>query len=229
MRGEQTTRIETFTDAAFAFALTMLVISIETIPQNYTELVTALKGIPAFAASFALIVMFWHAHNIWSRKYGLEDMGTTILSALLIFIVMVFIYPLKLIFGGMFHWLSRGWLTSPFDASIPELTNLFIIYGCAFAVMSLAIILLYVHAWRKRDLLELNQLETFDTKMNILAWLILFSTGVANALLAWLLPQQISYLSMFSYAALGIIMPIFGIVSQKAGDKLLSQSKRACG
>jgi uncharacterized membrane protein len=32
------TRFETFVDAEFAFAITMLVISIETIPKNPTEL-----------------------------------------------------------------------------------------------------------------------------------------------------------------------------------------------
>ncbi|MFP6838146.1 MAG: hypothetical protein VB962_00970 [Pseudohongiellaceae bacterium] len=34
MRGENMTRIETFVDAAFAFAFTMLVISIDEIPRS---------------------------------------------------------------------------------------------------------------------------------------------------------------------------------------------------
>jgi uncharacterized membrane protein len=43
-RGRQTTRLETFVDAAFAFALTMLVISVDAIPQSFDELLQALKG-----------------------------------------------------------------------------------------------------------------------------------------------------------------------------------------
>ena len=46
-RGQERTRLETFIDAAFAFALTMLVISIDRIPQNLPQLVAALKDAPA--------------------------------------------------------------------------------------------------------------------------------------------------------------------------------------
>ncbi len=55
LRGLEMTRLETFCDAAFAFAVTLLVISGEGIPGSYQELIVALKGIPAFAASFAAI------------------------------------------------------------------------------------------------------------------------------------------------------------------------------
>ncbi len=44
-RGSQVTRLEAFVDAAFAFAVTMLVISIDQIPRDRGELTEALKGI----------------------------------------------------------------------------------------------------------------------------------------------------------------------------------------
>lgn len=49
LRGLEMTRLETFIDAAFAFAITILVISIGELPKNYGELVNALKDAPAFA------------------------------------------------------------------------------------------------------------------------------------------------------------------------------------
>jgi len=52
MRGIEITRLETFMDAAFAFAITMLVISVGTIPENYSELIISLKEIPACLCSF---------------------------------------------------------------------------------------------------------------------------------------------------------------------------------
>jgi len=76
LRGTQMTRLETFLDAAFAFATTMLVISAGEIPKNYPELILALKEIPSFLASFLIIMLFWIGHRTWSRRYGLEDMNT---------------------------------------------------------------------------------------------------------------------------------------------------------
>ena len=61
------TRTETFTDAAFAFALTLLVVSIDTIPANYDELLVAMKGIPAFGLGCALLFLFWHGHYQFAR------------------------------------------------------------------------------------------------------------------------------------------------------------------
>ena len=62
MRGESMTRIETFVAAAFAFATTMLVISIGTIPSSIDEFILAVKNIPSFLASSATILWIWHSH-----------------------------------------------------------------------------------------------------------------------------------------------------------------------
>ena len=67
-RGRQVTRLEAFVDAAFAFAVTLLVISIDAIPDSRAALVLALKSVPSFAACFAMIAMFWAAHARWSRR-----------------------------------------------------------------------------------------------------------------------------------------------------------------
>lgn len=64
LRGLSNKRIDAFTDAAFAFALTMLVISFDHVPTSFAELTAPIKNIPAFAASFTQIAMFWYAHHI---------------------------------------------------------------------------------------------------------------------------------------------------------------------
>ena len=71
LRGESMTRIEVFSDAAFAFAVTMLVISLSAIPRNYVEFVEAMKGIPTFILSFSMIMAYWLAHRKWSQQFGL--------------------------------------------------------------------------------------------------------------------------------------------------------------
>jgi uncharacterized membrane protein len=145
LRGMDATRLETFIDAAFAFAVTMLVISVGNIPNNFGELIIALKGIPSFAASFASIAVFWVGHRKWSRYYGLEDKSTLLISLSLIFVMLVYVYPLKLMFSAMFSWISAGWLPSEFKLNNQfELISLFIIYGIGLSVMSALMSFLYL-------------------------------------------------------------------------------------
>jgi hypothetical protein len=51
-------RVDAFTDAAFAFAVSLLVIRGAGAPANFSELVRALADIPAFAFGFAVVAMF---------------------------------------------------------------------------------------------------------------------------------------------------------------------------
>ncbi len=169
-RGAQVTRLEAFVDAAFAFALTMLVISIDQIPENRAELIDALKGVPAFAASFAVLAMFWWDHNRWSRRFGLDDGWSVFFSLVYVFLAMVYIYPLKALFSAMFGWLSGGWL--PSDYAIGELADLqfmYQVYAVAFASMGLVGVALNLRAWQLRDTIGLDALERLALKRVLLA------------------------------------------------------------
>src|SRR5881392_812324 len=73
LRGMEMTRLETFIDAAFAFAITMLVIAAQQIPDDIETLLAAFKNVPAFVASVIVLGIFWRGHWLWSRRYGLED------------------------------------------------------------------------------------------------------------------------------------------------------------
>ena len=99
LRGESMTRLEVFSDAAFAFAVTTLVVTGGEIPGNYDELIIALKKVPSFVLSFAQIIVFWITHRSWSRRYGLEDFWTTFLSMAMVFTILVYVFPLRLIFS----------------------------------------------------------------------------------------------------------------------------------
>jgi len=71
LRGMEMTRLETFIDAAFAFAISMLVIAPQQIPDNIEALLGAFKNVPAFVASIIVLGIFWRGHWLWSRRYGL--------------------------------------------------------------------------------------------------------------------------------------------------------------
>lgn len=210
LRGLEVTRLDTFIDAAFAFALTLLVISFDVLPSDIDELLIALKGTPGFAASFAQIMMFWIAHRKWSRRFGLEDTPAVLINLLFIFLVMVFVYPLRIMFGGMFDWLSNGWLPASFEIrSYYDLRTLFVIYGLGFMVMCGLMTLLNYHTYRQAHPLRLSPEEIFLTRVEYGSWLILTGCGAISALLAGALPDQAVMYAPFVYMSLPVIMPLY--------------------
>lgn len=218
LRGVEMTRIETFTDAAFAFALTLLVVSLD-IPTSYTELSDALRGIPAFALSAALLMVFWSGHHNWSRRYGLDDTLTIVLSCFLVFTVLVYVYPLKFMSRALTGWLgyvtgiARGGFT--LQIAPTEINRLFAVYGVGFVAMCSAIVLLNLHAWRQREGLALDVLERFDTRAEIGAWLIVGSAGVISVLLALTTPSSWVGIPGWSYSPLAIAVPVYGTVTAR--------------
>jgi uncharacterized membrane protein len=207
LRGIETTRLDTFVDAAFAFATTMLVISVGDIPNNYNELIEALKGIPAFAMSFSSIMIFWLGHRRWSRRYGIEDSRTLFLSLALIFIMLVYVYPLKLMFSAMAGWMSQGYLPSEFKLHRSvEMVYLFVIYGFGFAGLTLMMLLLQWYSMHKKKELRLNAMELTVTRGEIVFWAILSLTGFLSAMFAWLMPVRIGIFAGFIYFNLPVSM-----------------------
>src|SRR5206468_1344683 len=115
LRGMEMTRLETFIDAAFAFAISMLVIAVQQIPDNIQTLLAAFKNVPTFVCCIAVLGIYWRGHWLWSRRYGLEDGASILISWALIVTILIFIYPLKAIFGAMWNLLSNGLGGQPFS------------------------------------------------------------------------------------------------------------------
>jgi len=90
------TRLEAFSDAIFGFAATLLVVSLD-VPSSYEALVKNLWGFFPFALSFAALVAIWMAHRDFLRLYPLGDSRIVFLNTILLFLILFFIYPLKLL------------------------------------------------------------------------------------------------------------------------------------
>src|SRR5260370_33914029 len=86
-RGHEISRIEGLSDAVFAFAVTLLVVSIE-VPKTFAELAATMRGFGAFAISFALLFMIWFNQYKFFRRYGLQDNLTVCLNGALLFVVL---------------------------------------------------------------------------------------------------------------------------------------------
>jgi uncharacterized membrane protein len=188
-RGDKVTRLEAFVDAAFAFSLTLLVISGGKIPVSVEELIDSLKQLPAYAASFYLVIRFWSSHVEWSRRYGLDDLSSRRLSILLVFLVLIFVYPLKMVFSSFFNVMSMNYLPTNFVInSVAEVPALFITFSIAFGSMGLVMTFLFLHAWRVRQQLHLSDAELLETRQQIINWSIVPSIATVSILLALTIP-----------------------------------------
>ncbi len=224
IRGSEMTRLETFTDAAFAFAVTLLVISVDDVPSSYAEFESALKSVPAFLVSFLQLMMFWLGHRKWSKLYGLDDARSVWLSIMLIAGILILVYPLRVIYSLAFAEITDGWLPSGFNVNYEEVAFIFAFYGIAFAILSGIILMLFVHAYGMRDKLRLNELEIFDTKGNIVAWCMLSGTGAASFVVAVTVPAGLAPLAGWMYAWLGIGMPWLAWREAKRRQALVNRS-----
>lgn len=208
LRGIAMTRLETFIDAAFAFAVTMMVIAAERVPDDITELLVAFRHVPAFVGSVVVLGIFWRGHWVWSRRYGLEDGISIFISWALLVTILIYIYPLKAIFGSMFHLFSDGRMGQALGVrTAAQFRTLFAIYAIGFTAIAVEILLLYLRAWKLREPLRLNERERFLTRADIMGWSIPATTGLIALVLALTLPVDHISWSGWIYFSMAIVVP----------------------
>lgn len=224
LRGIAMTRLETFIDAAFAFAITMLVIAAQQIPDDIETLLAAFKNVPAFVASIAVLGIFWRGHWLWSRRYGLEDGVSIFISWAMIVTILIYIYPLKAIFSSMWFSLSGGRVGHMLGPhSETELRALFAVFALGFSAISLEMLLLNLRAWQLREPLRLNAKERAMTFREVTGWGIPVAVGMISLVLALSLPREQIDWSGWTYFSMAILVPLHrAFFRHKAGHKLLS-------
>lgn len=209
LRGYQMTRLETLTDAVFAFAITLLVISVGTIPSNITELIAALKGAPAFLLASSAILLFWSTHRSWSRNYGMGDNISQLLTFGLIFTVLIYVYPLRLMASSLLALMSGDYFPSEFSiTNMNDAAVLFIIYGAGFTAISSLFTLLFYRAYSHQEILNLSYVEKRDTVIVITVWGICGITALASTMMAALTAPHIAVFSGFVYCTLPMTIPL---------------------
>jgi hypothetical protein len=207
LRGLEMTRLESFVDAAFAFAVTMLVIAGQQVPDDIVALLKAFHNVPIFAASIAVLAIFWRGHWLWSRRFGLEDTISIWISWTLIFTMLVYVYPLKVVFGGMFYALSGGAVGHRLMVeNIGQGRALFAVYAAGFSALALEILLLNLRAWRLRVPLGLNEREVAMTRAELMGWSVPLGVGLTSLLLALILPRRQLEWSGWVYFSLPILL-----------------------
>lgn len=189
-RSHEPSRIETFSDAVFAFAVTLIIVSLE-VPESFDELLETMKGFLSFAICFAAIFNIWNTQNLFFRRYGLTDTYTLVLNALLLFVVLMYAYPLKFLFVLLF---SHG--TYELNGQeMPmihrdQIQSLMLIYGGGFMAINALFYLMYQNAQKHAQQLQLTAEELYETKTVTYINLICVMISVLAFLVALIFPGK---------------------------------------
>jgi len=191
-------RLDAFVDAAFAFAVTLLVIGGGDVPSRYDDLERAMRTAPAFAIGFAFLAMFWHGHVRW-RAYRSRGGGLPVLLSLaLVFLVLVYVYPLRLMSISLVEFVTRDIHTV---RTAGEVGSLFTLYGLGFMAMAGAMAALFASSLREQPDPERRNGVVGETVI----WLMLAVSGGVSALLAQFSPS----LAPWTYSLLPIAIGLF--------------------
>ena len=216
-RRHEVSRIEGFSDAAFAFALTLLVVSLE-VPKSYEELIRVMRGFPSFACCFGLLVWIWYEHNVFFRRYGLQDGWTVVMNGALLFVTLFYVYPLKFMFDSMFGEL--GSVPGLVRMGLPEMARASAIYALGFVVLFVVFALLYRHAYNKREALGLTPREVVDVKIFAGHHLVSVGVGLVALAIATLAPVEMSPLSPTAFMLMAPAHWMFGWWSERHRHEL---------
>ena len=222
MRGREVSRIEALSDAVFGFAITLLIVSLE-VPRTFDALMEMMRGFIAFAICFAMLILVWYQQYKFFRRYGLNDALTFVLNAVLLFVVLFYVYPLKFVWTLLVNMvlgvdnrvrLPTGELVAP--VAYNQMSKMMIVFSIGYVAVFAVFTLLYWRALIKRAELELNPLEVLDTRTELEENILHMGVGLLSIGLASFNTRWFVALAGYCYALIGPVMTVHG---RRAGKK----------
>jgi uncharacterized membrane protein len=220
LRHREVSRLEGFSDAVFGFALTLLVVSLET-PKTFHDLKTQMAGFVPFALMFAMVCWIWYEHNIFFRRYGLQDALTVFLNAILLFVVLFYVYPLRFLTTALIGRQIMG------DPNAPQITLadgglVMLLYSVGVLLIFSTFVLLHWRAWSQRAAMGLTGVERLQLRYRARSHGISAGIAVVSIVLAFALPGQAMWAGLI-YCLMG---PLHGWNGHAAG-RAQSQLRQA--
>lgn len=193
-------RLDAFTDAAFAFAVTLMVVGAGNGRVDLATMDAQVAALPSFAIGFAIIAMFWFSHVQWRGYRGEGDWRSVLLSLALIFVVLLYVTPLRAMATSF-----AAYLMGRPDAFRGGLRTVFTLYGVGFTAMAAITAALYLDALRGVAPAQRPQVTGL-----VGVWLIQAATGLVSTLVAQLPGGD--RLAPWLYATLPVTIPLFSML-----------------
>lgn len=231
-RGEEPGRLENFSDALFALAITLLLISTSP-PTNFDQLRRFSYDLIPFLLCISLIIIVWHEHYVFFLRYGLRNGTVILLNTLFLVIVLFYVYPLKFVTKLILYPIA---VLVGDDSLLKEMTgmisgrdvaDLMIIYGLGATGIFFVLRLMYSYAYSCSEQLELNEIEKFDTKTKIWTNTLLGIVPLLSVVIAFVFRGHwvAGMISGFTYFLYTPIMILYGKWIDKKRVTLISQLK----
>ncbi len=132
-------RIEAFSDAVFAFAATLLVVSVGSENADSALQIDWLRFL-SFAISFFALLGVWSVHYNFFRRTKYMDNWIIAVNSILLFLVLYYIFPIKS--------LIQAW-TGSLTLNGDEFSSLFQLYSLGFLLIFLCYAIMYWRAYQK--------------------------------------------------------------------------------
>jgi uncharacterized membrane protein len=196
-RGEGTDRMQFFSDAVFAIALTLLVLDIRLPETEAVDLLPALLALwPqyfAFALSFVIIALNWTSHHAKYRVIVRFDARLLQLNFVLLFLVAIVPFPTSVL--------------SEYGAETPAV----VVYAATVAALSVTQLVIWAYAVRAG-------LTTKDVDAAMFRYIVL---SILPAPVVFLLSIPIAFVdpsvAMWSWFAILPVGWLFGLLSRRDG------------
>jgi len=208
-RSHEPSRIEAFSDAVFDFAVSLLVFSLE-VPKSSEELLKGLVNFIPFIFCFGSIFYIWYEQYKFFRRYGLHDVLTIFLNAILIGMVLFYVYPLKFLFS---IWM----IEEGYKVRKEDIMPLMLVYNCGISGIYLIFAFMYMNAHSRREELKLTESEIFETKTYLYIHLYPAFVGTAITIFA-LVGGKYAGFAMVGWSLMAG-MGIFGVRREKLFKK----------
>jgi uncharacterized membrane protein len=132
-------RLESLSDAVFAFAATLMVVNVGT-EADFTSFKEQLPTFISFGVSFFVMMLLWKLHYNFFRRTNYVDNWIITYNTIFLFTILFYVFPLKSL-------ASAGILKIRMSAD--ELAELFQLYSIGFALVFLCLVFMYRRAYKK--------------------------------------------------------------------------------